>query len=203
MRIAFLDLDHTLLVDDSNQLWMSWLLRQNAVSPAAMIQHEGFMEDYRRGTLDYPALQRFRTELDASLPADAEPGWRQAFEQTLLLPALAPAAIPTITDLKQRGMMTVIVSATGHALVAPVAAHLGVDHVITDCFAADKVRQVDAWLHTVGTSLGRLDDSWFYSDSFNDLPLLQAVKRPIAVDPDARLTTWAIRHDWEVVSFRT
>lgn len=203
MRIAFLDLDHTLLVDDSNQLWMSWLLRQNAVSPAAMIQHEGFMEAYRRGTLDYPALQRFRTELDASLPADAEPGWRQAFEQTLLLPALAPAAIPTITNLKQRGMMTVIVSATGHALVAPVAAHLGVDHVITDCFATDKVRQVDAWLHTLGTSLNRLDDSWFYSDSFNDLPLLQAVKRPIAVDPDARLMSWAIRHDWEVVSFRT
>jgi HAD superfamily phosphoserine phosphatase-like hydrolase len=203
MRIAFLDLDHTLLVDDSNQLWMAFLLRQNAVSPAAMIQHEGFMEDYRRGTLDYPALRRFRVELDASLPADAEPGWRRAFEQDLLIPAIAPAAIPTITDLKKQGLMTVIVSATGSALVAPVAAHLGVDHAITDCFGQGKVRQVDAWLHTLGTSLARLDDSRFYSDSFNDLPLLQAVRRPIAVDPDARLMTWAIRHDWGVMSFRT
>lgn len=202
MRVAFLDLDHTLLTADSNQLWMAFLQSQRLISAAEVARHERFMDDYANGVLDFDALQAFRTGLDASLPADRLHRYQMRFEQDILLPAIAPLAPGLLSELREQGLTTVVVSATRASLVEPAARHLGVDHVIASCFGPQKVQAVEAWLNSQGTSLSQLEQSWFYSDSHNDLPLLQAVANPVAVDPDPRLARLARDRGWPEISLQ-
>jgi phosphoserine phosphatase len=202
MRVAFLDLDHTLLSADSNQLWMDLLHSQQLITAADVQQHERFMDDYANGVLDFEALQSFRIGLDASLPPLRLAASRASFERDVLLPALAPLAPALLSDLRAQGLSTVIVSATRASLVEPVARHLGVDHVIAACFGRQKVQAVESWLKSQGSSLSQLEQSWFYSDSHNDLPLLEAVANPVAVDPDPRLAQLARDRGWPEISLQ-
>lgn len=202
MRIAFLDLDHTLLTADSNQLWMGFLQSQGLISAAEVAQHERFMDDYAKGVLDFDALQAFRIGLDASLPANHLHPYQARFEREILLPAIAPLAPGLLSDLREQGLTTVVVSATRAPLVEPVARHLGIDHVIASCFGRHKVEAVEAWLHSQGSRLSQLEESWFYSDSHNDLPLLEAVASPVAVDPDPRLARLAQDRGWPEISLQ-
>ena len=202
MRIAFLDLDHTLLVADSNQLWMTYLHDQRLVADTQLAEHEQFMDDYARGVLNFSALQSFRTAIDASLDPEHLRACQQTFERDVLLPSIAPQAPALLQDLRRQGLTTVVVSATRASLVEPVARHLGIDHVFASCFGADKVKRVEAWLSTLGGSLAALAESRFYSDSHNDVPLLEAVQQPVAVDPDHQLARLARNKRWPVISLR-
>lgn len=202
MRVAFLDLDHTLLAADSNQLWMAFLQSRQLISAAAMERHERFMDDYANGVLDFEALQAFRTELDASLAPERLEQCLAVFQRDVLLPAVAPLAPGLLSELREQGLTTVVVSATRAPLVEPVARHLGVDHLLASCFGAQKVDRVEDWLKQQGGSLAGLEQSWFYSDSHNDLPLLEAVSHPVAVDPDSRLAQLAADRQWPVISLR-
>lgn len=203
MRVAFLDLDHTLLVCDSNQLWMNFLLSQQMISLEQFNLHEKFMDDYANGTLNFTKLQSFRVELDASLPFEKMRQGKSVFENEILLPAIAPLAANLMYELRHQGLTTVVVSATRSDLINPVAQQLRVDHVISSCFGQDKVNQVEAWLSTFEKSLSELDESWFYSDSHNDMPLLDAVTYPVAVDPDHKLEQIANNRKWKQISLRT
>lgn len=202
MRVAFLDLDHTLLVADSNQLWMTYLQSLGMVSSAEFALHEQFMDDYANGVLDFSALQLFRIELDASLELANLNAIRGAFEKDILLPAIAPRAPQLVADLNQRGLITVVVSATRSSLVDPVAQYLGVNHTICSCYGQDKVNQAQSWLKTLGSSLSELDESRFYSDSHNDIPLLESVMNPVAVDPDAELMRISQLKEWKIISLK-
>lgn len=202
MRIAFLDLDHTLLTADSNELWMEFLHQHGLVSAAEVAKHDHFMDDYARGELDFASMQEFRIRIDASLDCEIVRALQSQFERDMLLPAVAPRAPLLLSELRGQGVKTVIVSATRSSLVEPVAKHLGVDHTISSCFGANKVTQVQAWLGVLGTSIEKLVESRFYSDSCNDLPLLDSVKTPVAVDPDGSLERIAIDRMWPVISLR-
>ena len=202
MRVAFLDLDHTLLSADSNQLWMDFLHSQQLITADDVQQHERFMDDYANGMLDFEALQAFRTGLDAALPPLGLAACRSSFERDVLLPAVAPQAPALLSELRAQGMRIVIVSATRAKLVEPVARHLGVDHVIAGCFGRQKVQAVEAWLSSQGSSLSQLEQSCFYSDSHNDLPLLEAVASPVVVDPDPRLARLARDRGWPEISLQ-
>ena len=203
MRVAFLDLDHTLLAADSNQLWMAHLRAEHLISEEQSFVHDQFLRDYAQGALDFAALQAFRIGLDASLPPDILSAGRAEFERKTLIPAIAPLAPRLLTELAQRGLTTVLVSATRSPLVDPVVQALGVDHAITSCFGQDKVQHVQAWLQGLGSSLKDLHESWFFSDSHNDLPLLDVVMHPVAVDADARLQQVAIDRAWPMLSLRS
>lgn len=200
MRIAFLDLDHTLLAADSNQLWMTHLQSEGLVSAKQFDAHAQFMADYARGELNFAALQNFRVGLEAALPPAILRDVRAVFERDVLLPSIAPLAPRLLAELLTRGLTTVLVSATRSPLVLPVAQALGVDHTITSCFGSDKVVHAQAWLAERGTALLDMQESWFFSDSHNDLPLLEAVMFPVAVDPDARLQQVAFDRAWPVIS---
>lgn len=209
MRIAFLDLDHTLLAADSNELWMAHLLERGLVSPALIAAHDHFVADYAQGVLDFPALQRFRVAVDAALAPTQLRRELERFRVDTLLPAIAPQAPALVAQLVREGLRTVVVSATRANLVEPVAVHLGVDVVLAsdsqmdvtqDCFGAGKIAHVEHWLAGEGQSLASLAESRFYSDSRNDLPLLQAVHKPVAVDPDAVLQAHAEAHGWPILS---
>jgi HAD superfamily phosphoserine phosphatase-like hydrolase len=153
MRIAFLDLDHTLLAADSNQLWMAFLRSEQLISEEQFFVHDQFLRDYARGALNFPALQAFRIGLDASIEAASLQSVRAVFEREVLIPAIAPLAPRLLAELAQRGLTTVLVSATRSPLVDPVAQALGVEHAITSCFGHDKVMHVQAWLKRWGSSL--------------------------------------------------
>ena len=211
LRVAFLDLDHTLLAADSNQLWLDYLLRRGHLRPQQIAAHERFVDDYGQGRLDFAALQRFRDEIDTALPVAQMAGLRARFEAEALLPAIARDAAALVDRLHADGLLTLVVSATRQALVQPVADHLGIAHVIgsdsqpeldAHCFGAGKIAHVGHWLSQRGSSLGALAESWFYSDSHNDLPLLEAVMHPVAVDPDPRLLRHALERGWPVISLR-
>jgi len=200
MRIAFLDLDHTLLAADSNQLWMSFLCSHDMVSAQDLSIHDQFMIDYANGTLDFGALSRFRCRIEADLPSEFLFSQRTLFEREILFPALAPRAIQLLADLRDMGLSLVLVSATGRSLVDPVAHCLGIDHVICPCFGPDKVDHVQAWLLDRCCSLESLQESWFFTDSHNDLPLLERVANPVVVDPDPSLKRVAMDRGWRAIS---
>lgn len=210
-RIAFLDMDHTLLGADSNQLWLDYLLRHELISAADLAVHDGYVVDYGLGRLDFGALLAFRSRIESAIDPQLLPAHRSRFEATMLLPAIAADAPALVEDLHRQGLTTLIVSATGQDLVRPVADELGIAHVIGSdtnpglgwpCFGAGKVHHVEDWLARRGQSLAGLAESWFYSDSRNDLPLLEAVDHPVVVDPDPVLAAVAIQRGWPVISLR-
>ena len=203
MRVAFLDLDHTLLAADSNQLWMAHLKSEQLISDEQSSVHDQFLRDYACGALNFEALQAFRIGLDASLAPDTLSAVRAEFERETLIPAIAPLAPRLLAELAQRGLTTVLVSATRSPLVDPVVQALGVDHAITSCFGRDKVQHVQVWLQSLGSSLNDLHESWFFSDSHNDLPLLDVVMHPVVVDADDRLQQVAIERAWPMMSLRS
>ena len=202
MRVAFIDMDHTLLVSDSNQLWTAWLQLKGLITQSHVNTHEQFMDDYARGQLDYPALLAFRNGLNAALPAQQLQSNFEEFKTHMLFPAIAAQAPALLADLQQRGITAVLISATDQFLVEPVAQHLGFSYWLASCFGPDKVAKAQAWLQEQGSSFEQAQETWCYSDSHNDLPLLEAVKHPIAVDPDQQLRQMAQERGWSVMSLR-
>ena len=213
MRVAFFDLDHTLLRTDSNQLWFDYLREQGLLDEVALARHAAFIHDYHAGRLDFHGLHAFRQAVDASIAPQRLRACREAFNRERLLSAVAPGAPVLLDTLRRDGMLTMVISASPEALVLPVARHLGVEHVLAadsaagrllpaPCFGPGKVLHAGAALAALGTSLGGLEQSRFYSDSHNDLPLLEAVQHPVAVDPDPVLAQVARARDWPVISLR-
>ncbi|OIQ89514.1 haloacid dehalogenase-like hydrolase [mine drainage metagenome] len=213
MRAAFFDFDHTLIGADSNQLWLEHLDAQGMLPPDALRRHDAYLRDYAAGTLDFAGLDAFRAGLDASVDPDRLAACRDACVRERLLPALAPRAPGLIRDLHEQGVLVAVVSASREALVRPVVQRLGIEHLIAadsshgaalaqPCFGTGKVLHVEHALQSMGLSLRSLQRSWFYSDSHNDLPLLEQVSDPVAVDPDPRLARVAQARGWPVVSWR-
>jgi len=211
LRLALLDLDHTLLAADSNQLWMSYLLGHGLISDADVAAHDAYVDDYARGRLDFAALLAFRRRIDGSITPEPLRAHRERFAAAELLPAIAADAPALVARLHQEGFETLVVSASSETLVWPVARALGIAQVIGadsnpglgwPCFGAGKVQHVEDWLARRGQSFAGLAESRFYSDSRNDLPLLEAVDRPCAVDPDPVLAQVAVARGWPVISLR-
>ncbi len=213
MRVAFFDFDHTLLGADSNQLWLEHLDARGMLAADALHRHDAYMRAYAAGGLDFAALDAFRAELDASMDAATLQACRDSCVRERLLPAVAPRAPALLQELQAQGVLIFVVSASREALLRPVVEALGIQHLVAadsprraalakPCFGDGKVLHVEHALHAMGTSLRSLERSWFYSDSHNDLPLLEQVSDPVAVDPDPLLERVAQWRGWSVVSWR-
>jgi HAD superfamily hydrolase (TIGR01490 family) len=141
--------------------------------------------------------------------------WHHRFMSLRMLPLIRASARALVA--KHRGDLRVVITATNSFVTAPIAREFGIEHLIatepeakdgeftgrvcgTPCFQEGKVRRLEAWLEARGESLASFDASWFYSDSINDLPLLQRVTHPVAVDPDERLRAHAQRRTWPIIS---
>lgn len=206
MRVAFFDFDHTLLMGDSNALWFDYLLRHEQIRLEDWQTHEAFMEDYRQGRLDFAALQAFRIAIDRRLPPALLHAHRATFIATEILPALSPVIRERVRSHLAGGDEVVIVSATRHGLISQAAEALGIRHLVTSgeqddpaCYGSGKVVHAERWLAGLGQSLATLEHSWFYSDSRNDLPLMEQVRTPVAVEPDPVLLTTARDRHWEII----
>jgi HAD superfamily hydrolase (TIGR01490 family) len=213
--LALFDLDHTLLNGDSDHAWGHFLAEQGVVNGDEHRQrNEAFWAQYKDGTLDIDAYLRFALAPIAG-KSDADLVVLQAtFMREKIEPMIGSAALRLLK--KHAGELCAIVTATNAFVTKPIAQRFGVEHLIAcdvekvagrytgnptgmPSFREGKVARVDAWLSSMGLRVEDFETSWFYSDSFNDLPLLKRVNRPVAVNPDATLRQFAIEQGWPVL----
>ena len=216
-RLALFDLDNTLLDGDSDYEWASFLIDEGVIARDEYdARNAWFYERYKDGTLDIHEFLEFQLQPLARHPRAQLDAWHAAFMERRIKPRVLPKAAQLIAS--HAGDLSAIVTATNRFITAPIAAHLGVAHLLatdieeaagaftgkprgTPTFREGKIRRVEEWLAARGTKLAD-HESWFYSDSLNDLPLLERVTHPVAVDPDPTLRARALERGWEIISLR-
>ena len=218
--LAVFDLDNTLLTGDSDVLWCEFLVAQGLLPPDQLALNARMDADYRAGTVSAPAFSQFYVgTLRGRSPAFWAP-WRQRFLQQVVLPRIPVAARALVDRHREAGHTLVMSTATNRVITELTAAALSIPHLLaTEAALADgvytgqtegvlnmregKVQRLQAWLADRGLDeaarVQALATAHFYSDSTNDLPLLRAVRRPTAVDPDDRLLAEAQAHGWPVL----
>ncbi len=220
MRLALFDLDNTLLAGDSDYEWGQFLVDRGVLERATYeAQNRAYFDQYAAGTLDIHEYLGFALRpLAEHEPRDLA-RWHADFMRSRILPMVGPAARALVRRHLERGDLCAVITATNSFVTAPIAREFGVAHLIatepesragrftgrvagTPCFREGKVRRLDEWLAAQGRALGDFAESCFYSDSHNDLPLLERVSRPVAVDPDEALASAARERGWEVMSLR-
>jgi len=217
MALAIFDLDNTLLGGDSDYLWGEFLVENNIVDAKSYQQaNQDFYDQYLAGTMDifeFSAFQ-FKPLADNSI-ADLN-RWRQQYLAEKINPIMLPAARELIAKHQQQGDTLLIITATNRFITAPIAEKLGIPNLIatepemvdglytgnvagTPSYQAGKVTRLHQWLE--GHHLN-LEGSYFYSDSHNDIPLLELVDHPVAVDADIQLQAVATQLGWKTLSLR-
>jgi len=217
VSLVLFDLDNTLLAGDSDYLWGEFLVEKGIVDGDAYRQaNERFYEQYREGCLDIAEFLYFALKPLAEHPAERLYAWREDFIEEKIRPILLDAARELIERHRQAGDLPVVITATNRFVTEPIARLYGIEHLIattpefrdgrytgrfegTPCFQEGKVQRLYEWMEENDHGLA---DSWFYSDSHNDLPLLVKVSNPVAVDPDATLLGVAQEKGWPVISLR-
>ncbi len=215
MAIALFDLDNTLIAGDSDHLWGEFLVKNNIVDPVwYKKQNDQFFVDYENGELNINQWLKFQVKPLMENPIDKLFDLRDKFIQNEIKPRLLDKAKTEIK--KHQNNTLVIITATNDFLTRPIADLFGIEHLLATelefenggysgkvigipTFKDGKVSRLNQWLQEKELSL---TDSYFYSDSHNDIPLLRIVDNPIAVDPDAKLKTHAKQAGWQIISFR-
>jgi HAD superfamily hydrolase (TIGR01490 family) len=216
-RVALFDLDHTLLPIDSDYSWGEFTQQIGWTDRAEFKRrNDEFYAHYVAGTLDVHDYVRFAVE---ALRLKGPQAYEQAHAQFMrewIQPALKREALDLVRGHQQQGDLVAIVTATNELVTRPIAAALGVPELIAVELERDgtgwitgeiagvpsmregKVVRVTDWLRKRG--LDWLDvETTFYSDSMNDLPLLERVEHPVATNPDARLRTLALERGWRIL----
>lgn len=217
MRLAIFDLDNTLLAGDSDHLWGEFLCANGHVDAAAYkARNDQFYADYQAGKLDVLAYQNFCQEILGRTELSQLQQWHQQFMRDYIEPIILPKGEALIAQHKANGDFVMIITATNEFITGPIAQRLGVDHLIaTKCemqagsytgklvgvpsFQAGKITRLNEWL---AENQATLLDSYFYSDSHNDLPLLEKVTFPVAVNADEQLLSIAQRRSWQIMDLR-
>ncbi len=217
MKLALFDLDNTLLDGDSDYAWAQFLIEEGVLHAGDYhAKNEWFYERYKDGTLDIHEFLEFQLAPIARRPRTQLNAWHQDFMQRKVRPMILAKSPELIA--KHSDATTAIVTATNRFITAPIAAELGVAKLIatdieevdgvftgkprgTPTFREGKIERVNEWLGERGHRLADYE-SWFYSDSLNDLPLLERVTHPVAVDPDATLRAHAAKRGWPIISLR-
>lgn len=217
MALAIFDLDNTLLNGDSDYLWGQFLAQHGHVDAAYYEkENQRFYNEYVDGTLDIFEFLEFSL---APLSQKEMPELAQLHEQFMnecIRPAITKKSRALIQEHSDKNDTLLIITATNLFITAPIAEELGIDNILatepeiinnrysgkvfgTPCFREGKVERLKVWLKETGMNLA---DSCFYSDSHNDLPLLEMVKKSIAVDPDDTLRSHAEMKGWDIMSLR-
>jgi HAD superfamily hydrolase (TIGR01490 family) len=218
MRLALFDLDHTLIPFDSGLAWTRHLIKVGARDAQAEDRYLAFCHQYVAGTLDIHAMHRASMEPLAAFTPEQLHDWRAGFGRDIE-PALPPDKRALVRAHLDAGDLCAIVTATSRWVAEPFAQAFGIGHLLATeavaldgrpgpeilgppCYREHKLTHVNAWLaglQGMPRTLQDFERCWFYSDSISDLPLLQAVSDPVAVQPDARLRQHAIAHGWRLL----
>ncbi|WP_287917636.1 HAD family phosphatase [Comamonas sp.] len=220
-RLALFDLDHTLIPMDSDHGWGEFSIAIGWSDRAEFGQrNDEFFAHYQAGTLNVHDYVRFATEAVVQRGADAANAAHQRFMQEVIGPAIKPQAIALVQNHLDAGDTVVITSATNEFVTRPIAQAFGVQELIATDLERDatgwytgavkgipnmregKVARMDAWLAQRGLSWDEVE-STFYSDSMNDVPLLERVNHPVATNPEPRLRALAQERGWRVLDLFT
>lgn len=220
-RLALFDLDHTLLPMDSDHGWgeftmdIGWCDREVFGK-----RNDEFFAHYQAGTLHVPDYVRFATEAIVQRGQEAAQDAHALFMESVIRPAMKPAAMDLVRSHLQAGDVVVITSATNEFVTRPIAQAFGVQELIATELERDatgwftgavkglpnmregKVTRMDAWLAARGLCWDTVE-STFYSDSMNDVPLLERVNHPVATNPEPRLRALAQERGWRVLDLFT
>ncbi|MEJ2417743.1 MAG: HAD-IB family hydrolase [Exilibacterium sp.] len=217
MSLAIFDLDNTLLGGDSDHQWGEFLIEKQLVdSDEYRRQNDRFYRDYKNGSLNIHAFLSFALEPLSRFPIAELEILRQEFLQCKIAPLRLPKADALLQQHRSQGDDLLIITATNRFITGPIAEAMGVNDLLatepevvngrytgrvvdTPCFREGKVARLNTWLENYP---GDLVGSYFYSDSANDIPLLDKVDYPIAVDPDQTLRIHAQANDWKIISLR-
>ena len=215
-RLVLFDLDNTLLAGDSDFEWAQFLIEQGVLDREVYeARNQQFFEEYKAGTLDIRAFLDFQLKPLSRHPRGLLDSWHREFMARKIRPLVRPAARALVEQY--RGDLRVVISATNSFVTAPIVREFGIAELIATepeerggeftggvtgvpCFREGKVLRLEAWLAQRNRALDSFAESWFYSDSLNDLPLLRRVTHPVAVDPDDTLRAHADRAGWPIIS---
>ena len=217
MGIALFDLDNTLIAGDSDYLWGCFLIEQGIVDGSVYErENQRFYDQYKVGELDIHEFLDFQLRPLAEHSMGTLRLWRSQYIEEKITPILLQKAHNLIGKHRDQGDTLVVITATNRFITEPIAGLYGIRNLLATepeivegqytggvtgvpCFQGGKVTQLAGWLDDNRQSL---NDSWFYSDSHNDLPLLNKVTNPVAVDPDEILERHASDHSWQTISLR-
>ena len=217
VRLALFDLDNTLLGGDSDHAWGDYLCERGILDAIAYkARNDAFYQDYLAGRLNITDYLNFSMEILGRTEMPQLEQWHREFMRDCVEPIILAKGEALLAEHREAGDKLLIITATNRFITAPIATRLGVETLLatecemadgrytgrtTDvpCFKEGKVTRLNRWLADNGLNL---NDSYFYSDSMNDLPLLEQVTRPFAVDPDPNLRAEAEKRDWPVISLR-
>jgi HAD superfamily hydrolase (TIGR01490 family) len=220
MRLILFDLDNTLLAGDSDAEWARFLINKGLVDAdtfqAASLR---FQAEYQVGTLDIEAYLRFQL---SPLTQHSSAHWallHQEFMQIHIMPIMTEKGLALVKHHQAAEDRIVMITATNRFITEPIAHTFHITELIAveieeqdgrytghfvgvPSYQQGKVTRLDQWLQDKKLQWADFTETWFYSDSFNDLPLLKRVSHPVAVDPDKRLQAYALTHQWPIISLR-
>ncbi len=220
MNLALFDLDNTLLKGDSDFEWAQFLIEQGVLDRELFeAKNLAFYEQYKAGTLDIYEFLDFQLKPLSRHARKVLNGWRDDFMQHKVRGMMTAPARDLVARHRAVEDVCVIITATNSFVTSPIAREFGVEHLIATepeekdgeftgcvagvpCFREGKITRLENWFAQRGWGWDSFADSFFYSDSFNDLPLLAKVNNPIAVDPDATLRKYAEQHGWRILTLR-
>ncbi|MBO1112552.1 HAD family hydrolase [Bordetella petrii] len=217
-RLALFDLDHTLLPLDSDYQWADFLARTGRAGDPdeARRRNDDLMVRYNQGQLTADQAAEFMLGLLAAHTPFDLAAWHEEFMAQVVRPDITPQALRLVEQHLAAGDLCALVTATNSFVTAPIARAFGVPHLIatnpeyrngrytgridgTPSFKEGKVVRVNQWLAGMGLALADFSESFFYSDSVNDVPLLEAVSRPVAANPSPSLREIARARGWQVL----
>ena len=217
MTLALFDLDNTLLSGDSDYEWGQFLVDKKLVDVTFYeAENKRFYQQYEQGVLDIDEFSAFSFKFLSENSQETLTALHQEFMQTVILPLMSKKAKALVESHRRQGHTLVVITATNSFITRPIVDAFDIPYLIatepqqvegcyttkiegTACFHQGKVVRLTTWLaeHNAG-----LQGSYFYSDSHNDLPLLEKVETPVAVDPDETLAAIAIQRHWQQISLR-
>jgi HAD superfamily hydrolase (TIGR01490 family) len=218
MNLCLFDLDDTLIPLDSDHAWGQFMVRQGWVDADVFArENDVFFSHYKAGTLDIHAYIAFATAPWRSRPANEQQAAQQRFMQEVIEPVLRPSARELVHHHQQQGDLVAIATATNEFVTAPIAQAFGVPHLLAvrlekdpggnitgridgvPSFREGKTVRTHEWLGSLGHRLQDFERISVYSDSANDLPLLELATDPVATNPSPPLEAIARERGWRIL----
>lgn len=218
MNLALFDLDGTLIPGDSDHAFGEFMIELGWVDDGSWRRrNNAFFADYQRGELDLPSYIDFTTSAWRARSPQEQAQAQCDFIERRIRPQLLPPALELIERHRQAGDLLAVVTATNEFVTGPIAAALDIEHLLAvrlvrtpegawtgringvPTYQAGKITRVTQWLHDLGHDWSDFEQTWFYSDSMNDVPLLERVTHPVATNPSSALREWAQERGWPVL----
>lgn len=217
MNLALFDLDNTLLPLDSDHGWSQFLIEKGMLDRDVFeARNDTFYEQYKAGTLDIYEFLDFQLKPLHDIPRIELERLHQAYMDEVIHPSIRASAVSLVEKHRDAGDLCVVITATNRFITSPIVKAFGISHLIATepeevngqftgkvfglpSFREGKIRRLYDWLANRGEALEKFNDVYFYSDSMNDLPLLEIASKPVATNPDDKLRAIATERGWPIL----